>query len=293
MAQKSASNVLEQSPVSTKASADVKGTHGSGYAAMLISFLEAKAEAVVKIQVSLKDKLKGFYDFSDDDFAAYHEETRKYRDTIKAEAEKAKLTVTKFRQSAPGVDYVYVSLSEFDRLARAVKTGWRPDVDRLSWAAIKAEATERLDAQAKAEKREEIAQKISTVKADPKMDPKTKEAHITVLNSELEAIATTTPTRGTGQGSNTGTKSNFQKACEMLDKYPISDLELVAAWLNQKIDAYNKARPGVSKTTNGDPLQKPVGTTQKRGKEAAKTREVKTAQAEHAEAKGSRKQKRK
>lgn len=277
--QNSASNVLEQSTVSGQASADMKGTHGSGYAALLIKYLSEKADQQVKIQISLKDKLKGMMDFSEDDFAAYFEETRKYRDAIKADADKAKLTVTKFRQAAPGIDYVYVSLSEFDRMARALKTGWKPDFDK-AWAEIKASATERLDATGRQEQAEQVRKELSTVLADPKMDATVRQAHKTILENKLVELATLKPAKKPGQGGTTTTKTGFQQACEMLDKLPMQELELVQAWLAEKIEAYNKMKPAVSTTANPDPVE----TRATAPKKAA----VPSTREEHATAEGSK-----
>jgi hypothetical protein len=286
MATKSASNVAERQPVSTAASANVVGTHGSGFAASLLKFLEEKASAAIKIQVSLKDKLKGFYDFSAEDFTAYFAETKKYREAIKAEADKAKLTVTKFRECTPGVDYVYVSISEFDRLAKAVSTGWRPDVDRLTWAAIKAEATARLDSVAKDTAINQTKEELAKWAADNTADKEVKAANILILNKRMEELATTRPTSaGAGQGQTVNTKTNFQRACEMIEKFPLQDKELIHAWLGQHLEAIAKVKgPAVSTTLANDPVS--------RGNKAAQTRANKTAESEKAVASSGKKTKR-
>lgn len=272
MATKSASNVLEMTPVSGQASASVKGTHGAAVGAELIKFLEDKAKAVVAEQKPLKMRLKAFYDFSDDDFDGYFATSRHYRDEIKKKADAAKLTITKFRQSAPGIDYVYVSLSEFDRLARAVKTGWRPDVDRLSWAAIKAEATERLDSVGKAEKRAAITKERDQIESDPSIDPEVKQARLTLLKKAEEELVPKT-----NNGPTKSTKTNFQTACEMLDKFPLQDLELVQAWLGQKIAKINEKAKTKTVKTESAPATK-AATTKAKGKTK-----------EHATARGSKK----
>ena len=258
---KSASNVVERPPVSGAASANVKGTHGSGFASALIKFLDEKSQAAVKLQVSLKDKLKEFYDFSDDDYTAYFETTKKWRETIAKEADTAKLTLTQFRRSAPGIDYVYVSLSVFDMFARACSTGWRPDTDRLTWAALQEEARDRLNAKAKAEQQKQVQEELAKWAADDKADPEVKRANIVILNKRMEELATTSkPTTA----STAKPKTNFDKATEMLDKFPQQDLEMVAAWLQKKLEAMAKARPTIATANKGaeaDPTNKAPATT--------------------------------
>src|SRR5258706_8145842 len=115
---KSASNVMERPPVSGQESADVRGTHGSGFAQVLIRAVEQFAEKEVKTQTSLKDRLKGMLDFSGDDHIAFRADLQRWSDAVKGEADKAKLTVTQYRQSAPIGDYTYVTLSVFRSLSR-------------------------------------------------------------------------------------------------------------------------------------------------------------------------------
>lgn len=277
MATKSASNVVERTPVSGQASADVKGTHGSGFAASLVKFLEEKSQAAVKLQVSLKDKLKGFYDFSSDDYTAFFATTKSWRDDIAKEAEKAKLTLTQFRRSAPGIDYVYVSLSVFDMFARACSTGWRPDVDRLSWAALQEEARNRLNATATAEKQKAVQEELAKWQADDKVDPEVKKANIVILNKRMEELATVKPDGSKTPGAGK-TKTNFERATEMLDKFPQQDLEMVAAWLQKKLEALAKARPTISTPTKGaeaDPTNKaPAKTGTPKARPARETAEA-------------------
>lgn len=255
-AQTSASDLASRKPVTGAASADVKGTHGSSVGEMLIKFLQTKAETIVKVSVSLKDKVREFYDFSDEDFEAYFNTTKAYREQIALEAAKAKLNVTQYRKAAEGVDYIYVSLSEFDRIARAVKTGWRPELRDMSWADVKMGATERLGSEAKRQEQEQVKKELAQWVADDKADPVVKQSHINILNAKMAELADTKPEAKKDEAEKPASKlSNFQQACNMLDKFPVQDLELVKAWLDAKLDKLHKAKPVVNPESKVDPVE--------------------------------------
>jgi hypothetical protein len=278
----SPSDLTTRKPVSETASADVKGTAGSAAAAVLIKAVDDVAKAVAialnRGEASLKGHLKDLFKLSADDHVAYRASLQTHVDGLNKEAEKAKLTLTQYRQADKRINYVYVTLSEWKRLSNAIQNGYKPDTDK-PWGEIKQGATDwnnTKQAEAEQAKLSEQAKKLAADLAKPDLDSKQRkvaEAGLALVNAQIEAGPVNVPS-GKGGRKPAAAKSLIDEIGALIEGRPIGDVEAAFVWLGTWLVEKYK------------PAARIVNTELKKVEAASKTQgvpaEVKLNEQEHA-----------
>jgi hypothetical protein len=142
-------NVVEMKPATSgKASAKpVNDAAGHALGKVLIKEAKATAEADKKAREKRKDTLKRIEGFTRENHLSFRAELEAERSIMALTAETEGMNVTEFRKHDSVFDAVYVTVSLWLKLSRAVEKGYKPDYAE-SWQYIDAKATETLHATA-------------------------------------------------------------------------------------------------------------------------------------------------
>lgn len=279
----STTNMVEKIPHDKKVSAPVTAAIGHAFAAVLIRDIEDRAEAEVKIQLSLKDRLRQLVAFpSHEDHVGFRADCSQRQDQISNAAKSISISVAEYRTRNPAANTIYTQLSEWKNLSEAAEASWVPNYD-LSWNVLKAQATDWKNSTGKTPP--ELLQQRKAVLLDEKMPDEKKIELVASLDSKIAETkpAQAAPSARTGRKP----KANVDKAMEMLEQFPISDLEIVYQRLGVLIQ--NRASK-LSTTKPGEAERGVKATPSGRGMAPSVEKEEKpTVQKEEpATAKGSR-----
>ena len=148
MSKQQSSDLADKQPVTSRKGANVKGAHGAALAAVIIADAEAAGKIELKAQQSRKDTLKKLMGFRDN---AEHLEFRAALDakldTIKKDAEAAKISLNAYSDANPIAASVRATCSLWVKMSTAVERGFTGSNVDLSkpWAEISRAATAHLD----------------------------------------------------------------------------------------------------------------------------------------------------
>lgn len=131
-------DIRQQAPVTSQASASVKGVNGSALAALFLQEWEEKAREELKAQKSFKDQLKDLMKIAaDKDAMGMFRQTLLARRTVIAKAaDDAKAAnLTEYLDEHPVEASLQVRISQWLTLSAAVDRGWTPDYKQY-WGQI-------------------------------------------------------------------------------------------------------------------------------------------------------------
>jgi hypothetical protein len=187
-AKSSPSNVIERQPIQKKGKADQKGANGAALAAVYIKDAEHLAAQTVKVEVSMKDRLRSLEKLTREDHLEFRAALVARQELISQEATKAGLTLTLYREADRADDVVYVTCSLWAKMSSAVETGWKPNYD-THWSEISKAATASLDKAKAMAEQTAIKQQIATLESDKNIKPNVKQAQLVILSDKLEKAA--------------------------------------------------------------------------------------------------------
>lgn len=227
------------------------GAQGAALAMVFLQRFEQRADEALKEQLSMKDALRELHDagMDHDSHIEYRKALEAKRDSITAEGKKGGLTITAYRAADARADSIYVSISLWLKMSRAVELGWNPDYDK-AWSEISASATAKLDAQAASEAQAKRATELASYakERDEAATPEAKsvaEAKITLLNAAQvanpESGSPTARTSAIGR-KRAGrpvatTKSLFDQMLPIIKDHPLQDVERLHVQLGEYIKA--------------------------------------------------------
>lgn len=95
-----------------------------------------------KDALSLKDRLEQLTKLDPNGHKAFRDTFQKERDQVNSAAKAANMNLRTYFDTNPGTEYVYVRVSDWFSLSKAVESGWTPNVT-LPWGVLKTQATDR------------------------------------------------------------------------------------------------------------------------------------------------------
>jgi hypothetical protein len=249
-------------PRGKKGGANQKGKNGAGLALVFIKDAEDRAGQELKAELSMKDRIKELMPLTQADHQEFRAALEARRDLIKAEADKAKITMTAYLQADTVARSLNVTLSLWLKMSRAIETGWQPNLEK-AWGEISKSATDALDAQAraaeqasKAEEAKKLAAEAETLKAAGKTaEAAVADAKRAVIEAEMKAEPERAgPTQHqSAAGRGRPAKPLWDSVLELVKDRPIQDVEKLVVQLQEYIKA--KTERTVKATPSNRPLE--------------------------------------